>query len=197
MWEEGKKEEALSKMDLVVRANSILLLLSALALMMVKTRLIDLLYGNEYLNCVPVIGLLLVFWLMNSTYGIIAAYAGLLEKTYILLIGSSAGLIFNVTLNYILIPKYGIVGAGAATTISFGVTMLVILIWYNFQGWRMKPNTIIACLLPGAILFDELIALVICLVVVTLVLGTDFLITKDERKRLYQQVNNIIRPGRA
>ena len=197
MWEEGKQREALAKMDLVMRANTVLLLIGALCLMLVKTRLIDLLYGAEYVNCTPVIGMLLVFWLLNSTYGILASYAGLIEKTYILLIGSFAGLIFNVSLNYIFIPRYGIAGAAAATTISFGITILTILIWYNIQGWRMGLNTLITCLLPCIFLFDEIVMAAVCLAVVVTVLGTEFLITKDEKKRLYQQFKNSIRPGRS
>ncbi len=197
LWEEGKKEEAVAILDLVVRGNTVLMLSGAVFIVLFKTQIINLLYGVEYLDSASFMGVLSIFWLFNIVYWTITSYAGLIEKTYIPLVGSTSGLICNVILNIFLIPKYGINGAAVATTISFGIAVIIMFVWFKMEGWRIKINTVITCLLPLILVLEELLMVIVYIVFVGLLFGVEFFMTKDEKSRLYKQVERSIRRKKA
>ncbi len=196
LWEEQEKERAVSIIDLVVRGNTLLLIAMSLPILLLKDPIIGFLFGREYLGATAVVGILLIFWLLNCVYMTIAGYAGLIEKTYIPLVGSSLGVIFNVVLNFILIPNYKIMGAAIATTSSFTITILVLLIWFRFEGLKLKVNSFIICLLPCIFFLNEIIVAAICVVLAGIAFGTEILVTNEERKRLFRQVEKGIRKFR-
>jgi O-antigen/teichoic acid export membrane protein len=197
LWEQEEKSKAVSIIDLTVRSNTLLLIAASLVLYLLKDQIIYLLFGSDYAGAASVVGILLVFWMLNCVYLIIAGYAGLIEKTYIPLIGSVIGMICNVILNYILIPHFLIRGAAIATTSSFTVTIVVLLIWFRLQGLKLQVNSIIVCLLPCIFFLNETAVVIICAVLAAAVFGTDLLVTKEERRRLFLQVGNGIRKFRS
>ncbi|MFH1754744.1 MAG: oligosaccharide flippase family protein, partial [Candidatus Latescibacterota bacterium] len=87
LWEQQEKKRAVTLIDLVLRGNTLILLGMSLVILLLKDPIIGLLYGGDYMRATPVIGLLLIFWLLNSIYLTVAGYAGLIEKTYIPLVG--------------------------------------------------------------------------------------------------------------
>jgi O-antigen/teichoic acid export membrane protein len=193
LWEQGEKAKAVSIMDLTVRGNTLLLIGASLVVLLLKDQVIHLLFGSDYIRAASVVGSLLIFWMLNCVYLIISGYAGLIEKTYIPLVGGAIGMICNVILNYMLIPHYLIQGAAIATTSSFAVTVAILLIWFRVRGLKLKANTIIICLLPCIFFLNEIVVSVICAALAAMVFGTNLLITKEERKRLSRQVGNGIR----
>lgn len=192
LWEEGDRQKATSALDFALRGNTMLLLGVGLLLVIFKSQVIGLLYGAEYASSVSFVGILLTFWMLNSINWIISGYAGLIEKTYIPLISNCVGLVCNVILNYNLIPKYGIMGAALATTISFFVILLVIFPWCYKEGFRLKANTLFVCLLPAIFVLNEIVIAAICVALAVIVFRSELLITRVERKQFYQQMVEVI-----
>jgi O-antigen/teichoic acid export membrane protein len=193
LWEEGNKEKALSILDFSIRSSTLLLLGGAVILMVFRNQIIGLLYGAEYARSSAIIGVLLIFWLLNTIYWIVGAYAGLIEKTYIPLASNAVGLACNIILNYIFIPKYGLMGAAAATTIAFEVTLVTIIVWSWIKGFCMSANTIFLCLIPLIFLLKDLVIIIIYLLLVGILFATELLMTKDERKKLFRHLFDAVR----
>jgi O-antigen/teichoic acid export membrane protein len=196
LWEQQEKERVVSILDLVVRGNTLILLALSLLILLLKDQIIGWLYGSDYITATSVVGILLIFWLLNSVYLTIAGYAGLVEKTYIPLIGSAIGVICNIILNFVLIPNYRLIGAAIATTSSFAITVVILFIWFRVEGLKLKFNSIIVCLLPCIFFLNDIAVSIICVALAVIVFGTDILITKEERKRLFQQVEKGVRKNR-
>lgn len=136
----------------------------------------------------PIVGMLLIFWLAHAVYWIIAGYAQLIEKTYIPLVCGAIGLISNVVLNYIFIPKYELMGAAVATTISFGLILVAMHLWFKKEGLKIKTSTVSICILPLIFVFNAFIAAFLFVIVLSLILGTNFIITQDEKETLRRQL---------
>lgn len=98
-------------------------------IVLLKNQIIPLLYGEKYIYSLKAVNILLMFWLFQSINWTLGGYAGLKEKTYIPLLCNSVGLVSDVFLNYILIPKLGLVGAAAASTFSSALILLIMLGW--------------------------------------------------------------------
>jgi len=117
----------------------------------VSSKLILLLYGPEYQNSVIAIQILiwgLIFQGSNNILGRVIFAIGK-EKYFVYI--SFAALLSNVTLNFILIPKYSYVGAAIATNLSFLASMIVhLLVVDKFAyyinlfkiGWRPLLSSI-------------------------------------------------------
>ena len=76
-----------------------------------------------------------------------------------ILISASSDALFNVVLNLILIPKYGIIGASIATTISYIAGRITCYIlfkeirWYVVASLKCLLKPLIYFLPPGIILY--------------------------------------------
>ncbi|WP_025119504.1 MULTISPECIES: flippase [unclassified Serratia (in: enterobacteria)] len=92
--------------------------ISGLAVIVVSPFVIPLLFGPDYVNSLAVLNIT-VFATMFSVLGTACTNFMILRNLgYYRLIRIILGLIINVVLNTILIPKYGIIGAAWATLIS-------------------------------------------------------------------------------
>ena len=80
---------------------------------------IPFIFGTQYQNAIQIFQYLLPYSFIYSFSIVLSAfltYQGLAKKRVKNLIFST---ILNITLNYILIPKYGAIGAAISTSISY------------------------------------------------------------------------------
>lgn len=200
-WEHGNKEKAIRVLNFATKINTLVLLSGAMALFLFRVPIVSILYGKEYMGCIPVINILLIFWLFNSILWTIGSYAHLIEKTYIRFVCSFVGLISNVALNYILIPKYGLMGAALATSASLAILVIVMFFWLQREGLRVKRSTIFVCTFPLILVFGSVpIACLFFILSAGLIWKTDFIIDRDEKAMLGTWIKTLIlkyKTGRA
>jgi len=91
--------------------------------------IINIIFGNEFLSAAPV--LTIYIWAGVAVFLGVASSQYLITENYTKLSFSRnfVGMIFNVALNFILIPKYGIVGAAVATLISYSLATFSIILF--------------------------------------------------------------------
>ncbi|MCX6766064.1 MAG: flippase [Candidatus Moranbacteria bacterium] len=130
------KHEETSKIIIQTFRMMIMILLPLVILMAVYAKpLVQLFYGNRYLDAVlPLqilaagIGFLTIFYVMSFALN----GAG---KIKIPMWISFAGMVLNGILNYILVLKYGISGSAAATTIT-SIFITAIIIYYVLKHFN-------------------------------------------------------------
>lgn len=98
--------------------------------------LIPLLYGHEYELSIPPFLLLLPGMALLSVYQIMARYFVALGRQHVNIYTQLFSLFVNVSLNVVLIPRYGIVGAAAASLVSYGLEALLITIAFTSHSGR-------------------------------------------------------------
>jgi len=87
-------------------------------------------FGKGFIGVKQVIWILAPGVLVYNFSIILGHYFSGTGKYYINTIASSIGLVASVILFVLLIPTYITVGAGIATSISYGITSLVVLIFF-------------------------------------------------------------------
>ena len=123
--------------------------------------IINVIFGAEFQSAAPV--LTIYIWAGVAVFLGVASSQYLITENYTKLSFSRnfVGMIFNVALNFILIPKYGIVGAAYATLISYSLAvfsiilfpktrkqffmmmksiLLITLIQYIFEKWNIHSE---------------------------------------------------------
>jgi len=115
----------------VVRHTFFIILISSLLLLFLAKPLIILVFGNAFLPSVLPLILLLPGIIAFGVGGVLAADLSGRGKPQFAVYSSLACLVIDTILNFILIPKWGVSGASIASSISYSVDTLIILIAFS------------------------------------------------------------------
>ncbi|MGB5848555.1 MAG: flippase [Ignavibacteriaceae bacterium] len=91
--------------------------------------IINIIFGNEFQSAAPV--LTIYIWAGVAVFLGVASSQYLITENFTKLsfFRTLIGMVFNVILNLILIPKYGIIGAAYATLVSYSVVVFSIILF--------------------------------------------------------------------
>jgi O-antigen/teichoic acid export membrane protein len=116
--------------------------LGMLALTFISPWLVKMLSGPNFHDSWPIVGLLSWKGMLYGYFMICSAGIWKAEKTYLNLHISIITLAVGLTLNYLVVPKYGIVGASITTVFTFLILIIITSIVSNFL-WKIKFNYIL------------------------------------------------------
>jgi O-antigen/teichoic acid export membrane protein len=130
----------------------------AILLFMFPERFIELLFGKDFISAGNALKYLAIGFFMLSFFDISSKLISMKGKTKVILFDVLIMALFNVTLNIILIPKYGINGAAVATSISFVILSVVITLqskqYVSIVPIRRKMfNILVASIISTIILY--------------------------------------------
>jgi enterobacterial common antigen flippase len=114
----------------VARISTCISLLAALLAIILSPVLLQFFYGDEFLDAVSVLRILLIEVIVSGLTWILAQSFMALGKPSIVTILQGIGLGLNFPLMLVLIPRYGMVGAGLALLGSTTMRLLFILSCY-------------------------------------------------------------------
>jgi O-antigen/teichoic acid export membrane protein len=191
-WENGDKPRVNALLNVAVKSNVFMLLTGALLILLLKDFLVPLFFGKAYIACLPVIGLLLLFWLWQCIGATVGGYANLAEKTHILLVCNTLGLGANLVLSLLFIPRLGMTGAALASVSSAGIILGTQFFWLRREGLDLKPATLALCLAPLLLILPLWLAAAAYLGLLILTLGTNWLLGNEERRMLGLQFQETI-----
>ena len=193
MWEFGEKDKAMYTLNLAIKSVTLFVLFCGAGLVIFRRPLISLLYGSEYLEGVPVIPILLVFWILNVVVWVIGVYPLLIEKTYIPLVSIIPGLAINAALNYTLIPLYGIKGAANATMISYVFILSGILYHNKKEKMKINANTIVTCMTPAVLLLSNPLLITALVLILVLIVRSEYFLDKREKALLADKLGDYLK----
>jgi len=134
LYKNGKKEEMMSAYGMIVKWTAIVAI-PLLAIMLVFPQSLLQIFGEEYLGMANVLRILGLGFLLSALIGPISGVIQAVEKTkYKLYLTVFTG-VSNISLNLVLIPIYGVIGAAFATAGTFLLAFIVkSAILYKFTG---------------------------------------------------------------
>ncbi len=129
------ESQKFNELSLTLRRGTRLMVLISLPVLMalaIFSPFVLGLFGTDYTLATDALRILLLGQLINALCGTVGIYMNMTGKQRKLNVILVIGLIINIVLNYIFIPKYGMVGAASATAISM-VIWKVIAVMYNYS----------------------------------------------------------------
>lgn len=129
------KDEMLSRFKAVARINFSVLLTLAIGLAMAAPWVMPLLFGDTFAASVSPLRFLLPGIVFSGAAKLLAQLVVQGGLQHFNLIGTACAAAITIALDLLLIPVWGIQGAAIATTISYGVVLLIILFTLR---WRMR-----------------------------------------------------------
>lgn len=105
--------------------------------------LIELLASAKYQEAYVVLPYLVVPIVLNSSYSVFGAGLLIHKKTKLVMYYTVLASIINVVLNFLFIPKFGLVGAAVATLIAYAVLMgMTIISASKYLRLSIKPRSV-------------------------------------------------------
>ena len=91
--------------------------------------LILILFGHAYLGSIIILKIYTWAGVVVSIIMVLQQYLTVENSTKLIMISSFIGALVNVILNFVFIPKFGIIGSAWATVISYSMIPLIIIIY--------------------------------------------------------------------
>ncbi len=151
----SQKEQAKTNriMSGAMRFLFILLIPSITLLSIFAPSALQLFYGSGYREAVPTLRILSVGLGFLTIFYILAFVLNGAGKNKIPMWTALVGMIVNIFLNYQLIPRWGIVGAGiATTTTSFLIMLIAIIATEKFVASFLKPISLVKYFLATSVI---------------------------------------------
>lgn len=123
-------EEVVALIGRGARITTTVTLLAAAGLALLGPWVLGLVYGQEYLGAVSVFRLLLLEAVLGGTAWVLAHAFMALDKPGTVSLMQGVGVGLSVPLLLMLVPRYGIEGAGVALLISTGARLVFVLVGF-------------------------------------------------------------------
>jgi O-antigen/teichoic acid export membrane protein len=198
MWEEGDRGMVMRRINFALRVTLLGLLGVALFLLAVSPWVIRVICGRGFLQSADLIWAFVIYNLFFSAFYVVNLYPTLIEKPQMGLFAISAGLVSDVGLNLILIPRFGLQGAATAAFTSMAVIVVVLLVACVRAGFRVELRTlfVMALLFLPTLRSRELLLAVYAALIVVVVF-TPWVLARDEKAMLRERVVGMLRWRRA
>ena len=107
------------------------------------------------------------------------------------------GLVANVGLNLLLLPRFGLLGAVLATTIANLLALVLILGFSRWMGLPIHGGTCVSAMIPMTFWLGPWVSLAALMVVLVVAVSTDKLLNADEKQELLSALRDVCIKMRA
>ena len=111
--------------DFIIKIDLFIMLPVFTGLFLLSDKVVTYVYDSQYLDTIPIINILICFFLFKELIYAFDPLINVLEKNELFLI-SGIFSIYNLVMDIVLVPRYGIIGAAIAT----GSTGVLLYIYY-------------------------------------------------------------------
>lgn len=147
-WEKGQRKEVSNKINFVTKLTAIALLIGSILVLLLSPWLFEVAFRGKYNGGRMVLPMTLCYCSIFGLMVMLDNYLWCAEKGRLCTVPILVALVLNITLNFILLPKYGLRGAVMATT-SANILGMVITLWLCKKiGMRLDKGTVLLCLSP-------------------------------------------------
>ncbi len=183
-WEAGRHEHVGRRLNLAVKLTSAALLVGGSCILAAAPFLFHVVLERRYDEGLAILPWTLAGCVWYGIYCIAQNYLWCAEKAKLATTPLGLGLVANVLLNFLLLPKYGLHGAVFATAASTVLCLATVLLLSRRHGMQLDAGTWILAMAPIALGFGVWAAIAASIVLGVAALATNFVFTFAERCEL-------------
>ena len=183
-WEAGRRDRVASRLTLLVKLTCFALTAASVAVTFAAPLLFDVAFGGKYSAGLLVLPWTLTYCTWFGTCFVLQNYLYCAEKAYLSSLAFLAGLIVNVSLNLVLLPRLGLLGAVLATTIANLAALLAVVAFSRMLGFRIDRGTWIVLALPPTVCLGPWVALMALVAVAVDTVYHERILSADQKSEL-------------
>jgi polysaccharide transporter, PST family len=183
-WELGHRDKVGRNLNLSVKLTAIGMHLVGVCVLLFSAFMFGVILQGRYNDGLAVLPWTLTGCVISGIYVVAQNYLWCAEHPRLAAVPLALGLIFNVVLNLVLIPKWGLHGAVIATGMSTIFCLVIILLLSQRHGMKLDPGTWLCCAMPVSLAWGTGSALLAMASVLLLAGSTQLVFDAYERRRM-------------
>jgi O-antigen/teichoic acid export membrane protein len=201
-WEAGRRRQVSDRLNFFLKIWAILLTAAGAAVMFIAPELFRIGFQSKFPGGLLVLPWTLTYFTWFALSMFLQQYLWCAERAGASSIVALLGVLVNVALNLLLLPRMGLKGAVLATAAANGVALLLMVALSSRYGFRVHRGTLTALLLPGCIPLGPWVVLLMLAAVTAEIIVTDRYLTREEKQEIWSGLGPYLgklrpRPRRA
>ncbi len=187
-WEAGRRDRVRARLNLTLKLFGFGLAIAAVGILLAAPVLFRGVFQGKFAEGLAVLPWTLTYCVWFAAIIIAQTYLLCREKAYLSSIALFAGLVGNVGLNLLLLPRLGLLGAVLATTIANLFVLLLIASFNRRLGFRMDLGAWLVLAVPLLFCLGPWVTLAVLLALVLEASNSDRLLSREEKRELTERV---------
>ena len=183
-WESGRRDRVAARLNLSLKLCAFGLSAAALLILLAAPLLFGVAFQNKFAGGQAVLPWTLTYCVWFAIFMVAQNYLLCREKAHLATVALLAGLVVNVGLNLVLLPRLQLFGAVLATTVANLVALLVLSAFNHRLGFRMALGTGVLLAVPLLFFLGPWVILAVLLAVLMEALTTDRFLSREEKIEL-------------
>jgi len=181
-WESGRRDRVHTRLNLFIKLFGFSLCAAGVAILFIAPLLFDVAFRGRLESGLEVLPLTLTYCVWMALTWIANTYLWCAEKAKLAVWAIFVGLILNIILNLILLPRFGLIGAVLATTISNLLTFALSCMFNNMLGFRLNHGAKLIAVIPALLVMGPWPMLAVLIAIIAVTSRSDWLVTKEEKQ---------------
>ena len=183
-WEAGRRRQVAARLSLFRKLLAFGLTAGGVAVMFAAPLLFGVAFGGKFAGGLVVLPWTLTYCIWLGITMVSHNYLWCAEKAHLASAALLVGLVVNVCLNLLLLPRLGLLGAVLATTLANAVALVLVLWFSHLLGFGVDRGTRVILAAPLAICLGPWVALLVLAVIVLEAVRSDRLLSCEEKRRI-------------
>ncbi len=183
-WEAGRRQRVSDRLNLFLKMWAILLTAGAAVVLFVAPELFRVGFQSKFPGGLTVLPWTLTYCTWFGLSMLLQTYLWCAERASVASVIALLGVMLNVVLNLLWLPRMGLQGAVLATTAANGVALLLMLGLSRCHGFHVHRGTLVGLLLPITIPLGPWVVLLMLAAVVAEIFLSDRYLTHEEKQEI-------------
>ncbi len=183
-WERGQRGHVVNRLNLIFKLTAVAFMTGGVVLLAMSPLLFGWILGGKYNGGLAVLPWTLTYCVWFGLSLVAQNYLWCVERARLVSGCYLTGLALNVGLNLLLLPRLGLLGAVLATACGNAVCLGLVHVFNRRWGMKVPLSVVVMSVWPVTLGLGVWVAAAAWLVVVAVLVWTDFILTPDERQRI-------------
>ncbi len=183
-WEAGHRARAAAQLRLFLKLFGFALSAAAVAVLFAAPLLFGVAFQGKFAGGLAVLPWTLTYCTWFGLLIVAQNYLLCAEKVRLISLALLIGLVVNIGLNLLLLPRLGLLGAVLATTAANLVALLLICTFNHMLGFHIDRGTRVILALPLAGCLGPWVGLLVLIAVALEAVGSNRLLSPEEKRQL-------------
>ena len=201
-WEAGRRRQVSERLNMFLKIWSVLLTAGAAVVLFAAPVLFRVGFQSKFAGGLHVLPWTLTYCTWFGLSMLLQTYLWCSERAYVASIVAALGVLVNVGLNLVLLPRMGLQGAVLATAAANGTALLLMSLLCRRYGFNLHRGTIVGMLLPMSIPLGPWVVLLVLAAVIAETIASDRFLSREEKNEIFAGAEQYLgkfrpRPRRA
>ena len=191
-WEAGRRNEVSARMNLTLKLLGLLLFVGSIGILLAAPFLFNVAFDGKFRGGLDVLPWTLTYCAWFGMVTMAQMYLWCAERARLSCLALFIGLVMNVGLNLVLLPRFGLAGAVWATAAANFVALALI---YRFNAWlgmKIERSLLLVSLLPLTLGLGPFAAVTTLVAVIVGIIATDRILSCEEKQQLGAVFNGYV-----